>query len=537
MSEKSILFVSLGSLGDVLPLLSLAVTVGHTLLPLRISFATHPNLIDQLGNFDLPIKVHFISIGPALLGPIVQKQEKIAQRKAELKDLSKSALQLSPDMIIFSTFCTEAWHLGETLSIPSIAVTLFPLDTGKDTATDVEQSTNSLKSELQRHVPELLEELEKELSSKVSWTDVDIWMSRLFSEEHGVFRDQLNLPPLVFLDDEEKVCLPSKTPVLLAYDTELVSKIQPNVIEDETYIFCGVWPCIFADYAATMHIANIILHIKPETSAGNIPSEDTLFDLLVSIDVAKNNGKNLVYIGFGSMDYVDHRLSEPKFIERLISSLNEALAQTNSFGVWLVSKENKAIYSTYTKLALHETPLHIYMYVGSIPHDFLIFTMQYGSECIVECIEQPSFEECLKQQSLITVLKNFGLDENHTSFRSVIAINHGGAGTVARFLRLATAQVVVPFLFDQFTWAQSLHVSDLAPEPLPAQILENHIICRYPISITAALWRLRIIRALSHTQSSHYCSVAQEISVRGMTGLHKAAKFVSNAIMSSTNVK
>ncbi|KAJ2962567.1 hypothetical protein NQZ79_g2414 [Umbelopsis isabellina] len=502
-----------------------------------ISFATHPNLIDQLETLDLPIDVHFISIGPALIRPIVQKQEKVAQRKAELKDLSKFSLQLSPDLIVFSTFCTEAWHLGEKLNIPTITVTLFPLDTGKDTAGGVDQSTNSLKSELRMHVPELLEELEKDLSGKVSWTDIDIWMSRLFSEEHGVFRDQLDLPPLVFLNDKEKVCLPRKTPVLLAYDTDLVSKVQPTVIEDDFYIFCGFWPCIFADYATTMHIANILLHVNPEASAGNLPSEEnTLIDLLASIDAAKNDGKDLVYIGFGSMDYLDHRLSDPEFIERLVSSLNEALAQTNCFGIWLVSKESKAIYSIYSKLALHKTPIHIHMYLGSLPHELLVFIMQYGAECILECIKKPTFKESLKQQSLITVLRNFGLDENHTSFRRVIAIHHGGAGTVARFVRLATAQVVVPFLFDQFTWAKSLHVNDLAPEPLPAQMLENHIACRYPILITAALWKLRIICALGLTQSSQYISVAQDTSMRGMTGLHKAAKFVSNVIMSSTTV-
>lgn len=504
---------------------------------MKISFASHPNLIDHLGELDLSINIHFISIGPALFGPIVQKKEKIAQRKAELKDLAKHALQLSPDMIVFTTFCTEAWHLGEDLAIPTIAVTLFPLDTGKDSGKDVEQSTNSLKSELRMHVPELLEELEKDLSSKVSWTDVDVWMSRLFSEEHGVFRDQLNLPPLVFLDDKEKVCLPGKTPVLLAYDTELVSKIQPNVIEDETYIFCGFWPCVFADYAATMHIVNILSQNKPEAFLGSISSADTLFDLLVNIDAAKNSGKNLVYIGFGSMDYIDHRLSDPEFVERLISSLNDALRQTNSVGIWLVSKENKAIYSFFSKWALHETPNHIYMYVGSLPHEFLISTMQYGSECIEECFKQPTFEENLRQYSLITVLRNFGLDENHTSFRRVITIHHGGAGTVARFMRLATAQIVVPFLFDQFTWARCLHVNDLAPEPLPAQTFENHIICRCPISITATLWRLRILRALSDTESSQCRLAAEETSVRGMVGLQKAAKFVSNAIMSNTNVK
>ncbi|CAM0140470.1 unnamed protein product [Umbelopsis sp. WA50703] len=501
MSEKNVLFVSLGSLGDVLPLLSLAVTLG---------------------------------IGPALFGPIVQTREKVAQRQAELNDLSKIALQLSPDIIVFSTFCTEAWHLGEKLDVPVIAVTLFPLDTGRDTDEDgIDKSINSLHSELRKHVPELLEELQKDIPTKVSWTDVEIWMSRLFSEEHGAFRDQLNLSPLIFLDDKGNVCLPKKTPVLLAYEASLVPKALPKVVEDENYIQSGFWPCVSADYATTVRVADKLLHVQPQASGGTIPLQNTLINLAAAIDAARSDGKNLVYIGFGSMDYLDHRLSDSEYIERLLLSLNDALAQTNSFGIWLVSKENKIIYNIYSTLFLRERPVHIHMHIGSLPHELLVSIMQYGTKFILECVKHPKFDEIVKQQSLITLLQSCGLNESHPSFRSIIAIHHGGAGTVARFIRLATAQIVVPFLFDQFTWARCLHANDLAPEPLLAQVLEDHISCQIPIPITTALWKSRIMRAITYTQSSHITTVARETSIKGMLGLHKAATFVSNVIMSS----
>ena len=51
--------------------------------------------------------------------------------------------------------------------------------------------------------------------------------------------------------------------------------------------------------------------------------------------------------------------------------------------------------------------------------------------------------------------------------RAVLAVHHGGAGTVHAVARAGIPSVVVPFLVDQPFWARQLQARHLAPTPVP----------------------------------------------------------------------
>jgi hypothetical protein len=134
-------------------------------------------------------------------------------------------------------------------------------------------------------------------------------------------------------------------------------------------------------------------------------------------------------------------------------------------------------------------------------------------------------------------MRVYGIDEKYPSFRPVLAIHHGGAGTVSRFIELATVQIVVPFLFDQITWARSLQALKLAPEPFLADAFENNIANQYPLSVTIGLWKMRFMRAKILSESRDIYSFARDLYFDNIAGLHKAAKFVSNMMTAASRLQ
>jgi sterol 3beta-glucosyltransferase len=52
--------------------------------------------------------------------------------------------------------------------------------------------------------------------------------------------------------------------------------------------------------------------------------------------------------------------------------------------------------------------------------------------------------------------------------RASVIVHHGGAGTMAEALRAGVPAVVVPFIADQFFWAQRAYRMGASPVPLPA---------------------------------------------------------------------
>lgn len=55
--------------------------------------------------------------------------------------------------------------------------------------------------------------------------------------------------------------------------------------------------------------------------------------------------------------------------------------------------------------------------------------------------------------------------------RVAAAVHHGGIGTYAAALQAGVPQVVVPHVFDQFTWAKQAERFGLAPPPVPLKLL------------------------------------------------------------------
>lgn len=508
-----------------------------------MTIGTHPHLVSFLKTFHYSVNIGFARIGPEITGPITTEGEKELQRAAELSDLCKVTLSLAPTIILFTTFCLEAWHLGEKLNVPTIGVSFFPLDTGRGQVSGHRDPLEGLRQEIFENIPNLFSALDEDSPSKVSWRDIELWMSSLFSDRHGTLRDNLGLPPLVFLNHTGQVCLPKKTTMLLAYGSSVIESVRPTQPESDAYIHCGFWPCFQLDNEA-LKDAIEPLQDNPEDSKehekiSNRQQEDR--NMFEYIDNCRSANKGLVYIGFGSMDYLDPRLSSTDFITHLLGSLNEALVQMNSSGIWLVSTQNKSIPKIYSEYCQTEgkagRDVHIFMYNGSFPHELLVLTMQYGTATVVDCYRKTNFQESQYEGSFCNAMRVCGIDEKHPSFRPVLAIHHGGAGTVSRFIQLATVQIVVPFLFDQITWARSLQALKLAPEPFLADAFENNIANRYPLSVTIGLWKMRFMRAKILSESRDIYSFARDLYFDNIAGLHKAAKFVSNMMTAASRLQ
>ena len=67
--------------------------------------------------------------------------------------------------------------------------------------------------------------------------------------------------------------------------------------------------------------------------------------------------------------------------------------------------------------------------------------------------------------------------------KTTMAVHHGGAGTAHAATRAGVPSVVIPFVGDQFFWADRLHRVGVAPAPVPAKRLSAE---RLALAITEA---------------------------------------------------
>nr|WP_281411737.1 glycosyltransferase [Starkeya sp. ORNL1] len=116
-------------------------------------------------------------------------------------------------------------------------------------------------------------------------------------------------------------------------------------------------------------------------------------------------------------------------------------------------------------------PPPIYVGFGSMPirqprqvaHAILAAVRSLGARAILDAGWSTMEPSDLRDDAI--VIKNVPHD---WLFEHVAAVvHHGGAGTTAAALRAGRPSVMVPFILDQFFWAERLHALHVAPPALP----------------------------------------------------------------------
>ncbi|KAG0175729.1 hypothetical protein DFQ28_003208 [Apophysomyces sp. BC1034] len=410
-----IVFLALGSRGDLQPLVVLATHYRQTVsrkdrITIVSPFDIHAPFRSVFDDYSLS---HYALPTPSTPANSQALSDEVKQqiRWSEAKFLWQACEQLCPTVIVFTTFALEGWSIAEKLSVPSVAISLFPLDCFP--------CPPSFESMFISELPEL----HHALRSHGSWNNVLHWMWHLFLENHGTFREEiLDLNPVPFVCDEDIQLPATFTPLLYALDHTIC---EGDIHHGTTVGF--FWDKnLFQSTCRSYYAIAMYAYQNVETY-----SADPIACLSRFIRCAHDQKRKLVYIGFGSMDQLHPTFHDPEFVCKLVRLVGSVLEQVDAAAVWVMSNTDIALYKAFKKTS---NP-NIHVYPHAIPHVFLLMMMQYG-------MSDQSFDDWWSTST----------EPKQTRAR-LGAIHHGGAGTLASILSQAIPQVIMPLMFDQFFWA------------------------------------------------------------------------------------
>jgi UDP:flavonoid glycosyltransferase YjiC (YdhE family) len=278
----------------------------------------------------------------------------ITDRFNETKQIWQVCQQLKPTFLVYTTFVLEGWSIAEKLDIPSVVISLFPLDLYPIPSTFEKQIQNEFADWYAGALKEI-------------WhPHIQHWMWRLFLEDQGDFRDDVlgldpiprditrRIPPFIYAIDPDLLCLAD------TYHAHV----------------CGYWTAIEQSVVSPSAIKNPVL-----------------------------------LINFGSMDTLSNTLLEPReFLLQINTRLNEILHAFDQLDIiWIVSNEHTALFK-----------------------------------------HAPTQS---KRIQIMTAIEHADLIKKHPV---IGMIHHGGIGTCSTMIQLGVAQAILPFMFDQYYWADRL---------------------------------------------------------------------------------
>ncbi len=146
-------------------------------------------------------------------------------------------------------------------------------------------------------------------------------------------------------------------------------------------------------------------------------------------------------------------------------------------GPWLAKASNEELDVELDKFLEKPT---IYVGFGSMSDAKFSKRVSQISEAIIEMGYQVllvtgwgSVDSNLKISDPKKILIRNSVPHSKVFPKVLVAIHHGGAGTVHATLINATPSVIVPFIADQRWWAQNLYEKNLGPKPLGKNRLSN----------------------------------------------------------------
>jgi len=202
-----VVFLALGTRGDVQPLAVLATALARHSPIVFISHAAHAFLLPPLH----AAGVVFVPLSSLPAACWQGRQASLASGRLEALQRAAEAflfrLDSSSALLVFNLFALEAWHLGERLGVPVVAASPYVLP-------------DSLPEPLQEALQEdelLLKELHSAAPDQLCWQAFVHWQWPLFTTAWALTRERLRLPPLPVLPQRA-------TPLLYGFGEALVTR-------------------------------------------------------------------------------------------------------------------------------------------------------------------------------------------------------------------------------------------------------------------------------------------------------------------------
>ncbi|KAI9203668.1 uncharacterized protein BJ171DRAFT_582813 [Polychytrium aggregatum] len=419
----TLLFAALGSMGDVLFALQLALHRAH--LGDQIVFFTHSDHISTFRHVHPEPAMRFRSCGTdGQLNSDLDHVSKHTRRQIELARLAECR-SLDFDLVVFNLFALEAHALAEAADVGSIAVSPFlpthrpfampptlwaDIVTMTMEAADATDAVDAADSGEQGGTCPAVESARpvnadrSNAQTAICPPDFRLWIWRLCLDDIGRWRTSLGLPESVVSARQDHGALEyPDIPLLLPMNSRWAGSVPgAHVLGhfDPGQVFGR------AEYAETNES-------EPPSNSGPETAEH---DPILAF-VNSNPQAPKVFVTFGSMETLCPELAEthspqpgdgPSVLCNFVRKVAFAMRLAGCHVLWQVTAG-----SPLTKALQSAASDHIRVWDRPVSHSKYL----------------PLFNA---------------------------AVHHGGAGIVAACLCAGIKQIVVPLMFDQFDWAEKV---------------------------------------------------------------------------------
>ncbi|XP_065870785.1 sterol 3-beta-glucosyltransferase UGT80B1 isoform X2 [Euphorbia lathyris] len=497
-TEPVALFMAFGTKGDVYPIAAIAAAFACDQKQYHVFLLTHSaheslrsHLEDRHVNF-LPIKSppvlaifenHDSTDSPESAFSHHKRIISRAHRREchyVVEGIFGHRATVEGDFIVINFFALEGWCLAELFRVRCVVAAPYVIPYS---------APLSFECQFKREFPVLYEYLQEAPVNKVCWKDVMHWMWPLFTEIWGSWRsDDLNLSPCPLTDPVTGLPTWHEWPLspllLYGFSKEIVECPDywpPNVR------VCGFW-FLPVEWKFSCKTCGDFSALFP-CGTGSSGKRVGLCAAHVKLECFLTASVPPVFVGLssaGSMGFLKH----PQAFVRVIQTVLEI----TSFRFIIFT-------SGYEPL---DDALR-----ASATETSLVDKKQYSEEGI-----------CLFDGRLFVFP---GMIPYNWLFpRCAAAVHHGGSGSTAAALSAGIPQVICPFLFDQFYWAEKMSWLGVAPEPVKRVHLAPDKMDDMSIRVAANMLTKSIKDALSSEVKSRALEIAHRISLED--GVMEAVK-------------
>lgn len=422
------------------------------------------------------------------------------RRESELAPLLDLCHNASADLIVFSTFCLEAWSVAEKLGVRAVGISLFLLDLwpvpptfegmmreeypelysamvtvrergaqmvriGETSEENREPSKRRRLDDDEVHEPAPLEGSKPIplLPLSVTYEHVRHWLWRMFLDDVGDYRENtLGLCPLPFLEELERqsreqrdmIRLPPPPRLLYALDAEVCEQEANTWPQDGSVLACGFW----TDDEMDRDVFERVEHARTENG--------------LRLNLQSGGNKDVVSTDLPTVGRVRDPMplseSEHAFL-KLLDFIHDNHSYPTATSSTSLPPTQPIVYVGFGSMdQLHQTlrdPTSAHLLAHTLltalsHHPVKTVWVTSGSDATLYrelAVILASAESAVLPLSTVLLHSH---PVPHASIFPLIArsgglvVHHGGAGTFAACARAAVAQVVAPVQFDQPYWGE-----------------------------------------------------------------------------------
>eukprot|EP00916_Digyalum_oweni_P011984 GHVL01019856.1.p1 GENE.GHVL01019856.1~~GHVL01019856.1.p1 ORF type:complete len:480 (-),score=104.60 GHVL01019856.1:279-1718(-) len=386
---KKIVFVVFGSCGDVLPIVSVARKLAveqfhvHIAIPQKVFHEVMSIGNDSESDPHFQLTLMQTNWLPDVLDFQNMKEDVLNDNLIDQLHMLVS----SASLVLFNWCAISVWHIAQKLCIPTIVLSSSP---------QLRQCPDGFINEFQSNYSDYYLLLQ-ENNNLCATQDVLSWMWRLFLDDHGRFREKINLPPQPFdiiKSGNNVTVIPLRTPVLALLSPTLY-KTPDHMLAVETV--CG-WCKKSKEYTKFDKSENWD-HIQ------------TLLD-----------GFGFIYVSLGSMFLLtDFAIPSHQTLIDIFYNVSKLLCiKSNSFNTGQVKVLYHVPYINDKKIKNYIKNKNIIIWTGPLP--------------------------------LHMILSNKGC---------IAAVTHGGSGTVHTVALYRVPNIIIPIISDQYYWSYILSIKKI----------------------------------------------------------------------------